>query len=510
MKDELKFIRHRLGFILFLFRPSSLTLMTVRVRIAPSPTGNLHIGTARTAVFNWLFARHKQGQFILRVEDTDVERSRPEFTDNILEGMTWLGLTWDEGPFFQSKRMDLYRQSIQTLLDQGLAYRSYETPEELDAMRDAQKAKNEAPRYDNRHRNLTPDQQAAFAAEGRKPVVRFKIENDREISWNDLVRGTVSWKGRDLGGDMVIARASEGDDIGQPLYNFVVVVDDIDMGITQVIRGEDHIGNTPKQILLYEALEATVPEFGHTPLILNSAGAKLSKRDGVTSIADFKKMGYTPEALVNHMTLLGWSPPDSTQEIFSLSQAAENFSFDRVNKAGAKFDWDKLNWINGQYLHAMPVDHLTNLLIPYWQEASYKFDPVGDRPWLDQISAVIGASLARLDEAIEMTRYLFIADVGFDEEATTQLHQDGLAAALTAVLDAIPAEPLTDGTIQEIVKQVVKDKNIKKGFLMKSLRAALTGALKGPDLVQSWLILNQRGMDRQRLQQAIALAETAS
>jgi glutamyl-tRNA synthetase len=485
--------------------------MTVRVRIAPSPTGNLHIGTARTAVFNWLFARRNQGQFILRVEDTDVERSRPEFTDNILEGLTWLGLTWDEGPFLQSKRMGLYRQSIQRLLDQGLAYRSYETPEELDAMRDAQKAKNEAPRYDNRHRNLTPDQQAAFAAEGRKPVIRFKIENDREISWNDLVRGTVSWKGRDLGGDMVIARASEGDDIGQPLYNFVVVVDDIDMGITQVIRGEDHIGNTPKQILLYEALGATVPEFGHTPLILNSAGAKLSKRDGVTSIADFKKMGYTPEALVNYMTLLGWSPPDSTQEIFSLSQAAESFSFDRVNKAGAKFDWDKLNWINGQYLHAMPVDQLTNLLIPYWQEASYKFDPVGDRGWLDQISAVIGASLSRLDEAIEMTRYLFIADVGFDQEATTQLQQDGLAAALTAMLNAIPSEPpLTDETIQEIVKQVVKDKNIKKGFLMKSLRAALTGALKGPDLVQSWLILNQRGMDRQRLQQAIALAETAS
>ena len=336
-------------------------------------------------------------------------------------------------------------------------------------------------------------------------MIRFKIEHDREISWNDLVRGTVSWKGRDLGGDMVVARASEGDEIGQPLYNFVVVVDDIDMHITQVIRGEDHIANTPKQILLYEALGATVPEFGHTPLILNQAGAKLSKRDGVTSIADFKKMGYTPEALVNYMTLLGWSPP-STIEIFSLSESAQQFSFDRVNKAGAKFDWDKLNWINSQYLHAMPVNQLTDLLIPYWQEAGYEFDSVGDRPWLDQISAVIGASLSRLQEAVEMTRYLFIADVGFDEEATAQLQQAGLAAALKAVLEAIPAETLTDETIQEIVKQVVKEQTIKKGFLMKSLRAALTGALKGPDLVQSWLILNQRGTDRHRLQQAIALA----
>ena len=496
-----------LDFILFLSALISSLPMTVRVRIAPSPTGNLHIGTARTAVFNWLFARHHSGQFVLRVEDTDVERSRPEFTDNIVEGLTWLGLTWDEGPFFQSKRMNLYRQSIQALLEKGLAYRSYETPEELDAMREAQKAKSEAPRYDNRHRNLTSDQQAAFIAEGRKPVIRFKIENDLEISWNDLVRGTVSWKGRDLGGDMVIARASEGDDIGQPLYNFVVVVDDIDMHITQVIRGEDHIGNTPKQILLYEALGATVPEFGHTPLILNQAGAKLSKRDGVTSIADFKKMGYTPEALVNYMTLLGWSPPDSTIEIFSLSESAKQFSFDRVNKAGAKFDWDKLNWINGQYLHAMPVDQLTDLLIPYWQEASYGFDPVGDRPWLNQISAVIGASLSRLQEAVEMTRYLFIVDVGFDEEATAQLHQPGLAVALKAVLEAIPAETLTDETIQEIVKQVVKEQTIKKGFLMKSLRAALTGALKGPDLVQSWLVLNQRGMDQHRLQQAIAIAQ---
>ncbi len=481
--------------------------MTVRVRIAPSPTGNLHIGTARTAVFNWLFARHQGGQFVLRVEDTDVERSRPEFTNNIVEGLTWLGLTWDEGPFFQSERMDLYRQSIQTLLDKGLAYRSYETPEELDAMRETQKAKNEAPRYDNRHRNLTPDQQAAFIAAGRKPVIRFKIENDREISWSDLVRGTVSWKGRDLGGDMVIARASEGDDIGQPLYNFVVVVDDIDMHITQVIRGEDHIGNTPKQILLYEALGAAVPEFGHTPLILNQAGAKLSKRDGVTSIADFKKMGYTPEALVNYMTLLGWSPP-STIEIFSLSESAQQFGFDRVNKAGAKFDWDKLNWINSQYLHAMPVNQLTDLLIPYWQEAGYAFNSVDDRLWLEQISAVIGASLSRLQEAVEMTRYLFIVDVGFDEEATAQLRQAGLAAALKAVLEAIPAEALTDEAIQEIVKQVVKEQSIKKGFLMKSLRAALTGALKGPDLVQSWLVLNQRGTDRHRLQQAMAIAQS--
>lgn len=480
--------------------------MSVRVRIAPSPTGNLHIGTARTAVFNWLFARHQGGQFILRIEDTDLERSRPEYTQNILDGLTWLGLTWDEGPFFQTKRMDLYRQKIQILLDQGLAYRAYDTPEELEAMREAQKARNEAPRYNNQHRNLTPEQEAAFVAEGRKPVIRFKIDDGREITWTDLVRGRVSWKGRDLGGDMVIARASSADNIGQPLYNFVVVVDDVDMQISHVIRGEDHIGNTPKQILLYEALGAMVPTFGHTPLILNQAGAKLSKRDGVTSIFDFKKMGYTAEAIANYMTLLGWSPPEGMTEIFELSEAAQHFSFERVNKAGAKFDWDKLNWINSQYLHAMSVDRLTDLLIPYWQEAGYEFDAVGDRPWLEQMTALISASLTRLEDAVAMTRYLFVQDIGFTDAATEQLQQEGTAIALQTILHGLTAtSDLTSESAQALIQQAVKAANVKKGLVMRSLRAALTGDLHGPDLLQSWLLLHQHQIDQFRLQQALEL-----
>ena len=316
--------------------------MTVRVRIAPSPTGNLHIGTARTAVFNWLYARHQQGKFILRIEDTDEARSRNEYTENIKSGLEWLGLTWDEGPFFQTQRLDKYEAAIQTLLDKGLAYLCYCTTEELDQMREAQKAKNLAPRYDNRHRNLSESEKAAYVAEGRKPVIRFKIEDDREIIWHDKIRDTVTWHGSDLGGDMVIARAGETKAIGQPLYNLAVVVDDIDMAITHVIRGEDHIANTAKQILLYEALGANVPEFAHTPLILNLDGRKLSKRDGVTSIDDFRKMGFLPEALANYMTLLGWTPPDSTEEIFTLEEAATKFELERVNKAGAKFDWAKI------------------------------------------------------------------------------------------------------------------------------------------------------------------------
>lgn len=478
--------------------------MNVRVRLAPSPTGNLHIGTARTAVFNWLFARNQGGKFILRVEDTDLERSKSEYTDNILEGLTWLGMNWDEGPSFQSQRLDLYRQTVQTLLDKGLAYRCYTTSAELDEMREAQKANKQAPRYDNRHRHLTAEQRQAFEAEGRQAVIRFMIDDDRTISWQDMVRGTVSWKGSDLGGDMVIARASTTGDIGQPLYNLAVVVDDIDMAISHVIRGEDHIGNTPKQILLYEALGATIPEFAHTPLILNTQGQKLSKRDGVTSISDFKDMGYVPEALVNYMTLLGWTPPDSTQEIFTLSEAATVFNCDRVNKAGAKFDWDKLNWLNSQYLHKMPVPQLTDLLIPYWQKAGYEFDAVADRPWLEQIATLISQSLVRLTDAVDMCKVFFSTAVEYEEEAIAQLQQPKVAEALQAVLEVVESHAtLTSAEAQKITKKLSKEKNLNKGLIMRSLRAALTGAMHGPDLIESWVILHQRGTDRDRLQTAI-------
>ncbi|MEG3847756.1 glutamate--tRNA ligase [Microcoleus sp. herbarium19] len=479
--------------------------MNVRVRLAPSPTGNLHIGTARTAVFNWLFARNQGGKFILRVEDTDLERSKSEYTDNILEGLTWLGMNWDEGPSFQSERLETYRQTVQTLLDKGLAYRCYTTSEELDAMREAQKANKQAPRYDNRHRHLTDSEREAFEAEGRQAVIRFMIEDDRTISWNDTVRGTVTWKGSDLGGDMVIARASSAGGIGQPLYNLAVVADDIDMGITHVIRGEDHIGNTPKQILLYEALGATIPEFAHTPLILNSQGQKLSKRDGVTSISDFKDMGYLPEALVNYMTLLGWTAPDSTQEIFTLSEAATVFSLDRVNKAGAKFDWDKLNWLNSQYLHKMPVPQLTDLLIPYWQKAGYEFDAEGSRSWLEQIAALIGPSLVRLTDAVGMCKLFFSPAVEYEEEALAQLQQPNAAEALQAVLEALESHStLVSAEAQKITKKLSKEKNLNKGLIMRSLRAALTGAMHGPDLIESWVILHQRGTAKTRLLDALS------
>ncbi|MEM9276390.1 MAG: glutamate--tRNA ligase [Cyanobacteria bacterium P01_F01_bin.143] len=481
-------------------------MTTVRVRIAPSPTGNLHIGTARTAVFNWLYARNQNGKFILRIEDTDEARSRPEYTENIKSGLEWLGLSWDEGPFFQTQRLDKYQAAIQTLLDQDLAYLCYCTPEELDQMREEQKANGLAPRYDNRHRNLTEQEKADFVAAGRKPVIRFKIDDDREISWQDSVRGRVLWKGGDLGGDMVIARAGETDTIGQPLYNLAVVVDDMDMVINYVIRGEDHIANTAKQILLYEAFGAEIPTFAHTPLILNESGKKLSKRDGVTSIDDFRKMGFLPEALANYMALLGWTPPDSTEEIFTLEQAAEKFELERVNKAGAKFDWAKLDWINSQYLHQIPAGELVELLIPYWQDAGYAVDNNSDLAWLESLTAMIAPSLNRLADSVSETKMFFSESVESSEEAIAFLKQEGVTEILTEVITALEeAETFEVADAKAIIKKVTKALKVKRGLVMRSLRAGLTGEMHGPDLIQSWCLLHQKGWDKLRLEKTLTL-----
>ncbi|MCS6958984.1 MAG: glutamate--tRNA ligase [Pseudanabaenaceae cyanobacterium SKYGB_i_bin29] len=475
--------------------------MSVRVRIAPSPTGNLHIGTARTALFNWLFARHHGGKFLLRIEDTDTERSQPEYVQNILSGLQWLGLHWDEGPFFQTQRLHLYQQGIQKLLDKGLAYRSYETPEELEQLREEQKAKGLPPRYDNRHRNLTPAEEAKFIAEGRQPVIRFKIDDDREIRWQDMVRGEVIWQGKDLGGDMVIARAS-----GQPLYNFVVVMDDIDMGITHVIRGEDHIGNTPKQILLYEALGAPIPQFGHTPLILNQQGAKLSKRDGATSVDEYRAMGYLPEAFNNYMLLLGWSPPDA-RELYTLEEAIPVFDFDRINKAGARFDLDKLNWINSQYLHQKPTQDLLPLVMPFWRQAGYEVDQERDNTWLLGILDLIKPSMTVLKDAVGLAEYFFIDQPEYKPEAKEVLQQEQTKTILQKAKEMLEASPTLDaGKAKEAIDQLVKDLGVKKGVVMKPLRCALTGDVHGPDLIISLTLLHQKQKAVPRLQYAIKLA----
>lgn len=474
--------------------------MSVRVRIAPSPTGNLHIGTARTALFNWLFARHHGGQFLLRIEDTDIERSKPEYVENILSGLQWLGLQWDEGPFFQTQRLHLYQAGIQKLLEKGLAYRSYETPEELEQLREAQRAQGLPPRYDNRHRHLTPEEEAKFIAEGRQPVIRFKIDDDREIRWQDMVRGEVVWQGKDLGGDMVIARAS-----GQPLYNFVVVMDDIDMGITHVIRGEDHIGNTPKQILLYEAFGAPVPKFGHTPLILNQQGAKLSKRDGATSVDEYRMMGYLPEAFNNYMLLLGWSPPD-TRELYTLEEAIPVFDFDRINKAGARFDLDKLNWINSQYLHQKETKELLPLVIPFWQAAGYSLDQEGDREWLMAILDLIKPSMTVLKDAVGLASYFFADLPDYKEEAKEILQQPQTKTVLQKAKEILETTPRLEAEqAKATIDRLVKELGLKKGAVMKPLRCALTGDVHGPDLLISLALLHQKHKALPRLHHALHL-----
>jgi glutamyl-tRNA synthetase len=476
--------------------------MSVRVRIAPSPTGNLHIGTARTAVFNWLYARHHKGTFILRVEDTDRERSKDEYTQNILEGLAWLGINFDEGPFFQTQRSDRYIATVQKLLAEKKAYFCYCTEDELDAMREAQKANKQAPRYDNRHRNLTDEQRQVFAAEGRRSVVRFIIEEPRTVAWNDLVRGTVSWSSSDLGGDMVIARVDDQGNIGLPLYNFAVVVDDIDMDITQVIRGEDHIANTAKQILIYEALGATPPQFGHTPLILNEQGAKISKRDGATSVWEFRNMGYIPEAFNNYMALLGWSPSDG-KELFTIQEAAQIFSFDRVNKAGAKFDWDKLNWINSQYLHSLPTEDVCDRITPFLQEAGYDLASV-DRQWLLDLTKLIAPSLTLLTDAATISKFFFTEFEDYTDDAKATLKGDAIAGIITALIEALKETSELDAeSAGEVIKSVTKSQGVKKGVVMKSLRAALTGDLHGPEILPSFVLLHQKGLALSRLQRAL-------
>ncbi|MFM2081250.1 MAG: hypothetical protein RLZZ219_1932 [Cyanobacteriota bacterium] len=480
----------------------------VRVRLAPSPTGTLHIGTARTAVFNWLFARHQGGQFLLRIEDTDKDRSKPEYTANILEGLQWLGLNWDGEPVIQSERIAEHRAAIQQLLDSGRAYRCYASEAELTEMRERQVAENRAPRYDNRHRNLSPEQEQAYIAEGREATIRFRIDDDATITWSDLVRGEMRWAGADLGGDMVIARRAPADRIGDPLYNLVVVVDDAAMAISHVIRGEDHIANTAKQLLLYEALGAPAPVFAHTPLILNQEGRKLSKRDGVTSVNDFRAMGYTAEALANYMTLLGWSPPEGMGERFTLEQAAAVFAFDRVNKAGARFDWDKLSWLNSQVLHERSPGQLLAELQPLW--AAQGWDPAAGpagaaaapADWALELCTLLGPSLTTLQDGIEQARPFFERPE-LTEAAQQQLASEGARPALAALLERLPEGALTGEAAQSLLGEAVAAAGVKKGVLMKSLRAALLGSLQGPDLLTTWLLLQPSGEARQRISRAL-------
>ncbi len=475
--------------------------MKNRLRLAPSPTGLFHIGTARTALFNWLYAKKTNGDFLIRIEDTDTIRSKKEYTKNILEGLSWLGLSWDEEPVEQSKRIGIHKESIQRLLDKGLAYRCFTSEEETSLLREEQRKKGLPPKHDNRHRNLTEDEVKRFISEGKSSVIRFIIEDDLEIKWQDLIRGEINWYGKDLGGDMVLSRRANGFEIGEPLYNLAVVVDDNFMRISHVVRGEDHISNTAKQILIYEALEYEKPIFAHTPLILNNEGKKLSKRDSVTSIDDFKNLGYLPEALTNYMALLGWSPNSGESEIQSINEISLNFNLNCVNKSGAKFNWEKLNWINSQYIKNYDLKDLSDLAQKYWSKKGWE---APSKNWELKLIALLKDSLILLNDIVDQSEPFFVLP-SITDEANEFLKKVEVQNSLKGLFTNLKKnnEPLNTQLAKSLLEEVSKKSQIKKGLVMRSLRVALFGCLSGPDLIQSWVLLSEINADLERIKRCI-------
>ena len=469
--------------------------MEKRLRLAPSPTGLLHIGTARTALFNWLYAKKTSGKFLIRIEDTDNVRSKSEYTKNILDGLLWLGLDWDEEPIKQSTRISIHKNHIKKLLEIGAAYRCFTSESEILELREQQKLGGLPPKHDNRHRNLTNKEIKEFISQGRSSVIRFKIDDEIEIKWEDKIRGEIKWQGKDLGGDLVLSRRALGDEIGDPLYNLAVVVDDNSMNITHVVRGEDHISNTAKQILIYKALDFKLPIFSHTPLILNSEGKKLSKRDSVTSIDEFREMGYLPEALANYMAFLGWSIKASGSEILSLSEISKVFNLSDVNKAGAKFSWEKLNWINSQYIKKMELTKLSNFIKKYWNDMGWESP---SKEWDLKLTDLIRDSMILLKDAIEQSKPFFSLSKMQKEGKEFLENKIEAKESLEYILFHLREENIsniTNDKAREIINKISTKHSIKKGILMKSLRVAFFGCLSGPDLIQSWELLSENNTD---------------
>ncbi|TEB08318.1 Glutamate--tRNA ligase [Pelotomaculum schinkii] len=480
--------------------------MPVRVRFAPSPTGPFHIGGARSALFNWLFARHYGGALIVRIEDTDLERSTRESEENILNALRWLGLDWDEGiqvggpnePYRQTERLDLYRRYADTLLESGQAYRCYCTEEELAAEREELLEKGEMVRYMGRCRNLTPQARAALEAAGRKPVIRFRVPENHVIQVNDLVRGEVSFDCSGIG-DFIIVKSD-----GIPTYNFAVVIDDHTMGISHVIRAEEHLSNTPRQILIFEALGWQIPEFAHVSLILGQDRSKMSKRHGATAIEQYQAKGYLPEALVNFLALLGWSP-GGEEEVFSLEQLVEHFSLERVSKSPAVFDLDKLNWLNGHYIRTASLERITELAIPYLEEGGYISQPLTAKKyeWVKMVVALVRDYLNCLEEITDHAAIFFSDKVDIEEDEAREIMAGN---QVPAVLEALKAKVTTGPALTEagarlLLKEVGKELGVKGKEIFMPVRVALTGKTHGPDLNRIMAILGQTGVAT-RLEQA--------
>ena len=464
--------------------------MTVRTRFAPSPTGVLHLGSIRTALFCWLYARHHGGQFILRIEDTDRERSTPENVEAILEGMAWLGLDPDEGPFYQTHRFDRYRELLDDWLDSGKAYHCYCTKEELDARREKQMAAGERVRYDGRCRNRSEPR------EGVEPAVRFRNPLDGEVIVNDAVRGRVVFQNAQLD-DLIIARSD-----GSPTYNFSVVVDDFDMRITHVIRGDDHLNNTPRQMNMLAAMGAEPPLYAHLPMILGPDGAKLSKRHGAVDIREYEEEGYLPEAMLNYLVRLGWSHGD--QEIFTIEQMIELFDIKDVNQSASSFNPEKLLWINQQHMMAMPTERLGERLMPYLIKAG--LEPA-DGPDPEHIAEGFHARADTLLHMAASARYCYEDFDVIDEKSAKKHLRPVILDPLKVVRDRLQALGHWGQTaIHEAIQDVAAEFDLNMGKLGQPLRVAVTGGPVSPPIdVTIWLVGRDRTL--QRIDHAIEFIE---
>ena len=449
---------------------TSSTTSVVRTRFAPSPTGYLHLGGARTALFCWAFARHHKGVFVLRIEDTDLERSTPEAVQAILDSMAWLNMQPDEGPFYQMQRMDRYREVIGKMLAEGTAYHCYSSPDEVEAMREKARALGLKPRYDGTWRPEAGKELPAIP-EGRKPVIRFKNPQDGVTSWNDLIKGTISFDNTELD-DLIIARPD-----GTPTYNFCVVVDDWDMQITHVLRGDDHVNNTPRQINILRALGATLPQYGHVPMILGPDGEKLSKRHGAVNVMEYDKEGYLPEAMVNYLARLGWS--HGNDEIFSREQLVEWFDTRNLNKSPAQWDPKKLNWVNAHYIKQSSDDDLAAQVAP-------RIADLGGNPAAVPLDAVMGLLKDRAETLNQLAQGAMLF-CGPYTPASPELCAEHLHDEARLVLKdfAQRAQALPDWTtdaLAEVIKAVLAAHNIKMPKLGLPLRLAVTGQKQTPAL----------------------------
>lgn len=471
---------------------------TVRVRYAPSPTGHLHIGNARTALFNYLFARHQGGKFIIRIEDTDKKRNIAGGEESQLKYLKWLGIDWDEsvdvggsyGPYRQSERNDLYEVYYKQLLEEGKAYRCYCTEEELEAERNEQAEKGEMGGYSGKCRHLTTEQREALEKEGRQPSVRFLVPSGKVFSFNDMVKGDVSFEADGIGGDFVIVKKD-----GTPTYNFAVAVDDHLMEITHVLRGDDHISNTPKQMMIYEALGWETPVFGHMTLIVNESRKKLSKRDEsiIQFIEQYEELGYLPEALFNFITLLGWSP-SGEEEIFSKEELISIFEANRLSKSPALFDKQKLTWMNNQYMKKQEVDVVYQLALPHLQKADLVSEAMTPEEveWTKNLVALYQDQLSYGAEIVELSKLFFKEELELEEEAKAVLQEEGVKEVLSAFASEIEKLPsLQPEDVQASLKSVQKATGQKGKKLFMPVRVAATGQTHGPDLPKAIALIGK-------------------